>query len=120
MSSDAFYRRLAVTADQRIRARGSRCLLRRNGIADRECFAVVVEYSSRERRGDVILDEDKLALITPVDLEIPPSKEAGDLLVTFAEDGTTEDEVFMIVNKPGDLKQGRIIMYYECQLRPMQ
>lgn len=118
--SDTFYQARAATADQRIRARGSRCLLRRSGSSDRECYAVIVEYTSSERRGDLVLDEDKLALITPVGLTIPPNKEAGDLLVTFDKDSTTEDQVYMIVNKPTDFRQGRIIMYYECQLRPMQ
>lgn len=101
-----------------IRREGARCVLRRDG-ADRECFACVVEYSSRERRGDLIQAEDKLALISALNLTVPPSGEDGDRLVTFSEDGSTEDEVFQIVNKPGELKQARTVLYYEAQLRPV-
>jgi cell division septal protein FtsQ len=68
----------------------------------------------------LIRAEDKLALISANGLTVPPDSEEGDRLVTFLVNGTTEDEVYEIVNKPAALKQGRTALYYECQLRPIR
>jgi hypothetical protein len=109
-------RRIGIV-DRMIKTEGDRCVLRRDS-GDRECWACVVDYSANERRGELIQTEDRLGLISANGLTVPPDTEQGDRLVTFMPDGSTEDEVFHIVNKPSALKQGRTAIYYECQLRP--
>jgi len=110
------YSRRQLVADRQIKRFGARCVLRRDG-SDRDCWAVVVEYHPRERN-EMIGATDRVAMISVVDLDIAPDKEAGDQLITFAEDGIIEDQVFNLVAETGKLQQSREIIYWELQVKP--
>lgn len=110
------HERAAKVADTLIRKHGARCVLRRAS-GDRDCYVVITDYSPRERT-DMIEATDRVALVSPVDLDIPPDREQGDKLVTFLADNVTEDQVFLIVAPSGKLQQARTVIYWELQVRP--
>ena len=98
-------------------------VLRRQGLADRQCMVVIQEYSAFERIGKMIDPVDRLALVSPFDpntglpLSPEPSSEL-DRLVTM-KPGTTDvvDETLKIVAPPGKLAPGDVICYWELRIR---
>lgn len=104
------YFRIARLASRLIDQFGARCVLRRDS-GDRDCIAVETDYTPRERQA-VIGNVPRMFLVSVDKLLVPPDKEQ-DYLVTFHEDGVTENEVLRLASKPGRLAPARTVIYYE-------
>lgn len=110
------YVRARRVSDTQIRKWGSRCLLRRTGSDDRECYAMEVQLSSNERHALKNIN-DRVYLITPVDLTVGPD-ERLDSLVTFVQPaGTTEYEVLRMVSPVKPFAPGGYVVYWEIDVR---
>ncbi len=117
------YDRTQQRARRMIEKYGLFAVLRRQGLADRQCMVVIQEYSAFERIGKMIDPVDRLALVSPFDpntglpLNPEPSSEL-DRLVTM-KPGTTnvEDETLRIVAPIGKLAPGDVVAYFELRIR---
>jgi hypothetical protein len=84
---------------------------------DRDCIAVEVDFTPQERAGQLINPTDRLFLVSPKDLVVPPVEDR-DVLVTFVVGSdTVEDEHLKIVQPPGKLAPAGTVVYWELQVR---
>lgn len=108
------YTRSQNVATKLLTKYGARAVLRRT-TGDRDCICVETDYTPQERIGKLVNPTDRVFLISAKDLDPGPNHER-DILVTFKEDGTTEDEHLKITRPAGRLKPGAIVIYYEIQV----
>jgi hypothetical protein len=121
------YTRKRRTADGLIRKYsdgGGNAVLRRVGAPDRACSVIIQDYSPMERVGKMINPIDRLAIMSALApdgtvLSPEPDQEV-DRLVTFKvplAKPPVEDEVLRIVQPPGKLNPGNVVLYWELQIR---
>ncbi|SRR6266403_899990 len=108
------YNRSQNVATKLLTKYGSRAVLRRLS-GDRDIIAVETDFTPQERIGKLVNPTDRIFLISAKKLEPAPNNDR-DILVTFKEDGITEDEHLKIVRPAGRLKPGAIVIYYEIQV----
>lgn len=112
------YARLQKVADRLINKYGMKAVLRRTGMADRVCTVVDIDYIPREHMGKMQSPIDRTFLVSAVGLLLGPEM-AKDMLVTFQQGvpGLPEDEHLKIIEPPGRLAPGGIVVYWELHVR---
>lgn len=104
------YARSRAKADAQIRKFGQLAKLRR-AAGDRDCWALEVQLSSRERQ-TLKNPTNRIFLVSAVDLAVPPAKD--DALV-WIENGVTR--VFRQDAPVSPLQPGGVVVYYELQVQ---
>ena len=105
------YFRFIHTAEDMLAKWGMRAVLRRNGMADRDCTIVITNFSPMERQGSLRNPVDRKVLMSVMGLTIPPDQE-HDRLVTFVNGTATVNEVLKIIEPPGKIEMaGEVVMY---------
>ena len=111
------YQRQRNVAHDMIRKYGAPAILRRSGgLGDRGCWVFISDYSPSEKRGQLINETDRRALVSPVGLTDAPDSEQ-DRLVTLDPATGAEAEILRIVSPIGKLAPGGIVVYWELQIR---
>jgi len=104
-----------ATADRIISEWGFTAVLRRTS-GDRACEAALVDFSPRERDGQLIQAVDRRFILKATGLTVPPYQEVDKFVRTDPD--TSAEEVLRIVEPPGKLEhQGRIV-YWTIHCRP--
>lgn len=108
------YDRQRAQADRIIRQRGQASKLRRNSVT-RDCWALEVVLNANDRKA-LRNPTNRVFLITPVGLEVPPSFEDGDSFV-WPDKVSGEDKTFRLDAPVTPLQPGDTIIYYEIQVK---
>lgn len=90
--------------------------LSRNGVL-RDCIVVETGFDPREDRGKLENPTDRVFIVQAKDLQHPPNKEAGDILITFKfPTYTDEDDRLKMRTPAGRLSPANLPIYWEMQV----
>jgi hypothetical protein len=100
---------------------GGVAILRRQGLADRRCYAGVADMTPAERRDRLIAPTDRLILVSVkdpdgADLNPAPYHEK-DSIITLHPKTLVELETLRIVAPVVPFSPGFLPVYYECLVR---
>lgn len=110
------YTAMQARAAKLITKYGMPAKLLRNGTY-RDCTVVETGFDPSEDRGQLENPTDRVFMVKAKDFTQPPSKEAGDILVTYKAPGYTEvDEQLKMRTPAGRLSPANIPMYWEMQV----
>lgn len=110
------YARVQNRADQLIRKYGRAAVLRRTS-GDRPVRAVLIDYTTRERAGDLIQASDQKALVSAKGLTVPPDNEEDVLVIGAGPTFVAPFEELKIVAPPSKLDPAGTVVYWELQVR---
>lgn len=114
------YGRTKATAHRLIDKYGRAGVLRRvvNGSnVDRAITVVLLNYSTRERDGDLIQFADQRAYISAVGMATPPDFDEEILVVGAGRAFSAPFEIWRLVAPPMKLDPAGTVVYYEQQVR---
>lgn len=118
------YPKMRGKADNLVKKFGMRCLLRRMenapGVTDRECYAVIPEYLTKDAASQLANPTDRLVYIAAGLGGVPtaPPDWEKDQLVTFVQPlGTVEDEVLPFTKPVKPIRPAGIDVIYEAMVK---
>jgi hypothetical protein len=105
--------------DYEIKRIGMRAVLRREGMADRTCWMYFGQWTPRELMGRLIDPLDRLAVVSPVGLTVPPLH-TKDRLITFVQPLAfvpVEDENLRILAPPDRIDPAGVVIAWRLRVR---
>lgn len=114
--------RSRASADRMIRKWGMQAVLRRHGIPDRWIWTVNSQFTPAERLTLHVTPVDKKYIVSAIDLDIPPSMELGDALVTYLQPivniiAPVQDQLLRFVTPPYRLSPAEVDVLWILHVR---